>query len=406
MKNLSVLILIIIFASSCHDSSVGPENKPDLRALTVEESQVAKGLNKFSFNLLKANQAQGSENSFISPLSVSMALAMVLNGASEDTKQTILNTIDYADFSREDVNQAYKSLTSLLLSMDKKVELGIANSIWYNDTYTVNQDFASIMQQYYDAKVQSLNFQNSTSVNIINQWVENKTNKKIKDLINSINRDEVMFLINTVYFKGDWTYQFDKSKTHKAPFATPEGVTTVDMMLSKGATINWFSNEALQLLDIPYGNEQFRFTIVLPHNADQLDEVINKLSGDELNSWLSQTDTVSVELELPRFTMKWKKDLKETLMEMGMRMSDFPNLFEQPLPLEISRVIHQTYLDINEEGSEAAAATAIGVQLTTAPAKPTRITVDKPFLFMIREKHTGVILFMGELVDPQASVGN
>lgn len=332
---------------------------------------------------------------------------MVLNGASEDTRQSILNTIDYEGATTQDVNQAYKDLSQLLLSMDKNVELGIANSIWYDNEFHVRPDFSSIMEQYYDAQVQALNFESNASVNTINQWVENKTNKKIKDLINSLSRDEIMFLINTVYFKGDWTYQFDKSQTHKASFAAPQGATTVDMMSSKGAIVNWYANKDLLLVDIPYGNEQFTFTVLLPHNPVYIDEIANNLSANELTTWLDQADTATVKLEMPRFRMKWKNDLKETLINMGMQMSDFPKLIEEPLLLEVSRVIHQTYLDVNEEGSTAAAATAIGISnLSAGPTKPSVITLDKPFLFMIREKHTGVILFMGQLVNPETAGGN
>lgn len=209
-----------------------------------------------------------------------------------------------------------------------------------------------------------------------------------------------MFLVNTIYFKGDWTYEFDKSKTHEAPFKTINGTTTpVNMMFSKGAAIEFYQNSDVQVLNIPYGNEQFNFTIVVPQS--DFNDVISGMDASLLDLWLDQADTVTLELELPRFKMNWKQDLKETLVKMGMKMREFPHLLETSRELEISRVIHQTYLDVNEEGSEAAAATAIGIQVTSFPSKPSRITINKPFLFLIREKHSGIILFIGKLVNPE-----
>jgi serpin B len=399
MKKLFAFYLIA-FVMACQDSSVEPDNTPNLRALSSEEMQVSAATNDFAFALFAKLDGASSENSFISPLSVSMALGMVLNGASEETKESILNTIDYSGYSTSDINQGYHDLTKLLLSMDRKVTLGIANSVWYSQEYKVNQDFAAIIKEQYDGKIQGLDFSSNQAKETINNWVENKTNKKIRNIIENISQKEVMFLVNAIYFKGDWTYKFDKSKTHDAPFKTIDGTTvTTDMMFSKGATVELFSNSDVQVLNIPYGNKQFNFTIVAPYSG--FDEVIRDLTASQLDEWLGQADSVKVELEIPRFKMTWKQDLKETLRKMGMKMNDFSGLLATTEELEITRVIHQTFLDVNEEGSEAAAATAIGIGLTMAPPSPTRITIDRPFLFMIREKYSGAILFIGKLVNPR-----
>jgi serpin B len=330
-----------------------------------------------------------------------MALGMVLNGAGEETQKSILNTIDYTNLTAADVNQAYKDLTALLLSMDNKIALGIANGVWYDQQWKVHNSFASIIENYYDGKVEALDFRSTGAKDVINGWVEDKTNNRIKDLISGISRDEIMFLVNTLYFKGDWTYQFDKALTHKAGFQTiSRALVEVDMMRSKGAEIGLYQDGGLQVLDIPYGNKQFSFTVVMPAQPTDLETVIGNIDAAQLNAWITQAENVKVEVELPKFTMKWRQDLKSTLATMGMKMEGFPGLFDTNAPLGISRVIHQTFVEVNEEGSEAAAATAIGVDVLSAPAKPTRITVDKPFIFMIREKHSGTILFIGKLMDP------
>lgn len=400
MRLIFILALSVALFSSCGDSNVTPGNEPNLRTLSASEIQVATSTNQFAFNLFKQVQEETPQNNFISPLSVSMALGMTLNGASAETQESILQTIDYGDLSPQEVNSGYKDLTALLLSMDRKVKLGIANSVWYSDKYHAKEDFTTLIKEFYDGTVSSLNFSDDNSKNVINKWVEDKTNDRIKDLIDHIEPNEVMFLVNAIYFKGDWTYQFDKSKTHDAPFHKLDGSTTsVDMMQAEKVKLKRYWNDEIHLLDIPYGNKQFSLTLIIPHQSDKIQDVVRKLNSEDIAYWLSEADSASPEFELPKFKMTWKKDLKETLEEMGMRTVDFPNLFEEPLDLEITRVVHQTFLDVNEEGTEAAAATAVGVGVTSV-GPPTKITVDKPFIFLLREKHSGTILFMGQLIDP------
>jgi serine protease inhibitor len=400
MKRITTLLLTLIFIS-CQESAVEPDNTPDLRLLSAEEVQVTKGANEFAFHLFHKLQKGSPENTFISPISISMALAMVLNGAGEETQQSILNTIDYDGYTAGEINTAYMDLTKFLLTLDRKVQMGIANSVWYNQGLTPHPEFSSVVRDFYDGEARSLDFASTESKDVINGWVESKTNNRIKDLIENISTDEVMFIVNAIYFKGDWTWQFDKSKTRKASFTTIDNtLSEVDMMFSKGVTVGRALLPGLQVIDIPYGNGQFNFTVVLPDDPAKLDDIVSTISADQVLAWASQSDSVTVELELPRFKMEWKNDLLKTLEDMGMQKSGFPKLLVDPMPLEIGRVVHQTYLDVSEEGTEAAAATAVGIIRLSAPLQPLRITIDRPFLFMIREKHTGAILFLGQLIDP------
>lgn len=398
MKKSWVTFVLGLTFFGCEYNSITPDNSPNLRELSADEISVSSTLNDFGFQLFrKVNQNQ---NTFISPLSVSIALSMVLNGASDETAQSILQTIDFGDLTPEQVNQAYKDLTGLLLSMDRTADVRIANSVWYDQQYSVNNSFEGIIKDYYDGVVQPLDFKSSASKNTINSWVAGRTNNKIQNLIDQISPDEIMFLINAIYFKGEWRNQFDVSKTHDANFTRDDGsVTTVNMMQSKGSEILYNSANNLQLIDIPYGNGQFRMTVLLPQLGG-INALADQLTSSQLNAWLSESDSLSVELEMPKFKMTWKTDLKDVLADMGMKMEGFPKLFNGDLPLAISRVIHQSFLEVNEKGSEAAAATAIGIELTSAPPTPQRITIDRPFIFFIREKHSGVILFSGQLIDP------
>jgi serine protease inhibitor len=400
MKKFIALILIVCL-TGCSDDSVAPNNPPNLRFLSNAEVTVSSSLNDFGFRLLR--EVDADQNTFISPLSVSIALGMAMNGASEETAQSIVNTINFEGLTANEVNQAYQDLSVLLKSMDKTVQLGIANSAWYHQDYPVNKNFVQTIKTYYDGTAQALDFGSVSAKNTINSWVESKTNNRIQDLIQDISPSEIMFLVNAIYFKGDWQYQFEASKTHTADFTVEGGsVTPVSMMFSKGASIQLETNENVQLVDIPYGNGQFRMTILTP-TTGSLHDLVESITAEQLSNWLAGSDSVSVELEIPKFKMTWKDDLKGALEKMGMRMGGFPNLFEQPLGLAISRVLHQSFLEVNEKGSEAAAATAIGFELTSTP-KPFRITIDRSFLFFIREKHSGVILFSGQLVDPSVLV--
>jgi serine protease inhibitor len=403
MKKLFVLVFILIVAA-CQDSPVEPDNLPNLRALSRAEVQLSSGVNDFAFRLFENLQKQEPENTFVSPLSVSIAFGMLLNGAEGETQQAILNTIDFGDFTADEVNQGYRDLTELLSTMDRTVTLGIANSLWNDDRFPVHPDFASTINTYYNGEARSLDFAAPSTKNEINGWVEDKTHGKIKDLIETIDPLEVMFLINAIYFKGEWTYQFDPARTHRAPFTNLDGTTAqVDMMFSEGATVHYFADANVRLIDIPYGNEQFNFTVIVPNDESELISIANELTASQLTEWIGSSDSVSVELELPKFKLEWKNDIKENLAAMGMPMANFPRLFQTPIANRISRVIHQSFLEVNEVGSEAAAATAIGIEFTSAPPVPARITIDKPFLFLIREKHSGVILFMGQMVNASVS---
>jgi serine protease inhibitor len=397
---LSPIAIAVLF-SACQsvDCCVEPvnNNPPNLRTLSAGEAKISSSANNFAFDLFHRT-SKPNENTFISPLSVSVALGMVMNGASPETKQSILNTIDYGDLTAEQVNQSYKDLTALLLSMDKKVTMDLANSVWYSQEYTIVPSFSTTVDNYYDGRVQGLDFSNSESVGIINKWVEDKTNERIKNLIGNIDADDVMILINAIYFKGDWTYAFDKSKTYSTPFYLENGTTTsTKMMYADEVSLKCFSNEQVQLIDIPYGNEQFRFTILMPQGETKLADLSQMLDADILDIWLSKSFGKTTEFEMPRFKMEWKRDLLSVLEDMGLHAAGYTELTQDDLDYGISCIIHQSFIDVNEVGTEAAAATAIGIEVTSLPEI---LRVDRPFIFLIREKHSNTVLFMGQFISP------
>jgi serine protease inhibitor len=405
MKKYLFLCLSPLFVT-CSTVEPEPSNEPNLRTLSTTENTIVNSSNEFAFTLF--NQTQSAEsNYFLSPLSVGIALGMTLNGAEGETKQGILNTIQFGDLTAAEVNRGYADLTSLLSGMDRTVSMNIANSVWYKQELSVKTNFKSIIESDYKGAVQGLDFTSPASKDIINGWVANKTNNKINDVIQQIDASIVMFLINAIYFKGDWTYQFDKAKTRNDNFYLDNGTNIqTPMMQAEKVNVTTFAHEKFSLINIPFGNKQFEFSVLLPNNQNTVEDIIPELRAETLHDWVSNSTEKTIELHLPKFKMKWKKRLNEDLSALGMGKAflpgyaEFPNFFENPLPLNIDFVEHHTFLEVNETGAEAAAVTVVGIEFTSIGAGPPVVKINKPFLFLIREKHSGTILFMGQLKNP------
>ncbi|HRG10761.1 MAG TPA: serpin family protein [Cyclobacteriaceae bacterium] len=406
MKKLTLLLFLFLFFA-CSPTEPEPANTPNLRILSAVENTLVNSSNEFAFALF--NQTQNNEsNYFLSPLSVGLALGMTLNGAEGETKQGILNTIQFGNLTDAEVNNGYTDLTKLLSGMDRTVNLNIANSVWYKQELSIKSDFKSVIEASYNGTVQGLDFSSPNSKNIINGWIEDHTNNKIKDVIQDIDPNLVMFLINAIYFKGDWTYQFDKTKTKDGNFYLEDGNTVQTIMMqAEKANVSIFSHEKFNLINIPFGNKQFEFSVLLPNNQYTTEDIIPELSADALSGWISSSSEQTVELRMPKFKMKWKKTLNEDLSALGMARAftpgyaEFPNFFENPMPLNIDFVDHHSFLEVNETGAEASAVTVVGVVYTTSIIpRPRTIIINKPFVFLIREKHSGAILFIGQLKNP------
>jgi serine protease inhibitor len=413
MKQIQAFILlisIIIFGISCTETKdCGCVPPPDLRPITAGEQNVIESANDFSFDIFsRINATEPDKNTFISPLSISTALSMTANGAAGDTKQGIKTTLLQEDMSDMEINEAYKSLSNYLTNLDPKVIMQLANSNWYRDQYHIKENFKSILQEYYDAEVRAADFNNPDTKNQINGWIENKTNGKIKDMIDQIPSDAVMYLINAIYLKATWQYQFDKKKTEQKNFTLANGsVVKTPMMYSDGVKANAFFHQDYQFVELPYGNGQFVFSIMMPSDPGKINDFIASLNVDKYKSLIDNADTGTFKVYLPKFKIEYKITLNDVLASMGMAQSfsddaDFSELFVEDLSLFISRVLHQSFLEVDEEGTEAAAATVVEISLTSAGpgTKPSIIYIDKPFAFVIRERHSNAILFAGKLLNP------
>jgi len=296
----------------------------------------------------------------------------------------------------------------LLRGLDPRVQFQIANSIWYRLGFTVEQPFLDANRTYYDARVAALDFTSPTAVPTINAWVNEQTQGKIEDIIAAIPGDVVMYLINAIYFKGDWMQQFDKKLTAPLPFHLQDGSTVNVPTMTYGteATIRETWTPTARIIELPYGGGAFSMTIVLPREGLTVDSVLSVLTLDDWNSWIAALDTTSAELYLPKFKLENSLSLVNPLTSLGMGVAfsdaaDFSKI-NRAGGLTITDVLHKTYVDVNEQGTEAAAVTAVVVGVVCV-CKPPPVRIDRPFVFALRENLSGTILFMGVIRHPPAS---
>ena len=402
------ILLVLTFFSCGEDVDCNCNEPPSLRPITAEEEMIIASSNDFAFEIFsKINTTEPGKNIFISPLSISTALSMTANGAGGETKKGIKKTLHQEDISDEEINAAYKSLEEFLTELDPKVIMNLANSNWYKQEYHIEENFRKILNDYYDAEVKAADFNDPGTKDVINVWIEDKTNGKIKEMLDMIPSSAVMYLINAIYLKATWQYQFEKDQTEKSDFYLSNGsVVKTDMMFSEGVNVRFFANEEIQYIELPYGNGQFVFSIILPHDSEKLDEIIDRMDIDQFNSFVEESDTSTYQVYLPKFKIEYKITLNEILSKMGMEKSfgsnaNFSDLFVEALDLYISRVLHQSFLEVDEEGTEAAAATIVEIVETSAgPDTKPSLVINQPFVFFIREKHSESILFSGKLMDP------
>ncbi len=401
------MVAATMMVTSCQKDLTAPEtnNTPKLRPLTTQEIKTLDSSNDFAFRAFAALRTEEpTANVFISPLSISSALTMAYNGADGSTKEAMRQTLGFTPQTDAELNQSFKNLSDLLTGIDKKVIFTSANSIWHAQQFTLQAPFIQNNATYFDATVKGLDFGSAGAKDEINNWVKEKTQGKIETIVQEIRPEHIMFLINAIYFKGTWTYPFDKKLTKQAPFYKEDGSSTaVDFMTLKTGRYRYYQDANQQLIDLPYGNRQFSMTLLVPKGNATISDLSRNLSRDQLTTWLSQADSSGLELHLPKFKLEYKKELRQMLTQLGMgeAFSDQAN-FSRMLAgssqnLAISEVMHKTFVEVNEEGTEAAAATSVGVVLTSMP--PT-IRVDRPFIFLIREKSSNAILFIGQLMNP------
>ena len=406
-KYLFVYLLFALIISHCGERISGPEIS-ETRELTIAEKHLVDSGNAFSLKLFRElNTDEIGENMFISPLSVSYALGMTLNGAAGTTYDAMAKTLELQGMSIEEINKSYQSLMKLLTTLDPKVIFEIANSIWYREGFHVEQEFIDVNKEYFDALVRALNFDDPKSVDIINNWASEKTHGLIEEVIDEIDGATIMFLINALYFKGTWLYEFDPDDTKPAPFYLADGSQTEVQMMSQLSEYHYYANEQFQAIDLPYGDEKFSMTLFLPRPGINIDGLLSQINNQSWSSWINgfPDEKLKVNLYMPRFTIEYEKKLKDVLTSLGMGIAfdpsaDFTNINKLG-GIWIDDVTHFTYVNVDEEGTEAAAVTVVEIIRSTSGGPPV-MRIDRPFFFVIQENHNDTILFMGKVMNPNA----
>jgi serpin B len=365
---------------------------------------LVKNNNGFAFmlfaELIKEDREQ---NIFISPLSVSAALTMAYNGASGQTAADMSCALNFGDLTLAEINEGFKMLLSGIRNPDDEIELSIANSIWTSEDFVVKQDFLDRNHEVFSAEISSLDFNKPDAPDIINSWIEDNTNGKIEKMIDSIDRDVLMYLINAIYFKGFWTSQFDEEMTEVKDFHLPDGSTVKVPMMHQKAEFYHKSLDDFALLKLPYGkNLESAMYIMLPEKAENIDELISSI---DFRSWEEITrdlEKKEVSTWIPRFKTEYGiKNLNHALTSLGMgtafsHNADFSGIGQD---IFISRVLHKALIEVNEKGSEAAAATVVEMKRTAFEETP-EFNASRPFFFVIADEKTGSIMFMGKLQNP------
>ncbi len=415
--SLSLLVLLTTF-TQCKDEAEIAEIKEELVNVMQEinETKLVEADNTFGWNIFQTvNDLQLDEdptaNVCISPFSMSVALSMLYNAANGQTKEDMRAAMELHDLDIDAMNAAYKSLLTRLSTADRSVVMNFANSIWPKLGYAVNPDFLETNRTFFDSEVIELDFSRSDAVDIINAWISDNTNGKIEDALDFVPPSVVMYIINAVYFNANWRYPFDPELTSEQPFHLYDGTTsTCEMMQMDEAAFPFYQNELFQAVDLAYGDSIFSMTILQPHENVDINELAAQITEQQWQEWTTNTfEYQNIMLRLPKFKTKYKiqEITKDALTGTGMGIifnasADFSGIPADGLPGPfVSRVIHETFVEVNEEGTEAAAVTIIEV-IETAPIVP-MIHLNRPFLYVIRENQTGTVLFIGKMMNPAAS---
>jgi len=407
MKTKSVIILLTVFLfAGCNL----PGNTSDEELNVTEKTvRLIEAENIFGFELYQNvfTSETEYENIMVSPLSVSLALAMTYNGANGETKTAMEKTLKVYGLTPEDINTSYRDLVNSLKSLDPKVLLEIANAIFYRDDFQVENEFVSINKNYYDAEVSALDFGSPNALKTINDWVANKTHDKIDKILDNISNDHIMFLINAIYFKGIWQSEFEKKNTAEKDFYLENGSTVKTNFMQQENSVLYSSNEIFQAVQLPYGQGNYTMNIFLPQAGKSLQDITENLNKENWKNWNKNFVETNVDIELPKFKFEYELTMNQVLTDMGMGIAftrgvaDFTGI-NRGGNLNIDYVKHKSFIEVNEEGTEAAAVTVVAIEFTSVGGT-TKVPfyVNRPFLFAITEKSTGAVLFMGTVRNPQ-----
>lgn len=396
-ETLLTIVSLLFLLPGCHadkQSNYPPET-------------ITKSNQDFTFNLYKEVVQSETGNICLSPFSVSFCLGMIMNGTEGDTYDEIRQLMGFQDFTREDINRYMQTIRKELSTADTSVTIINANSIWINNRFNVRKAFTQLNKKYYQAETYNEPFDSNT-ISKINQWSADHTNGKITKPVQEIDDNFLSILINSIYFKGRWSSEFSKSATIDEPFLTADScLINIPTMIRK-QYINSYRDEKVTVAELPYGNETFSMVLFLPTQKDgDINEIIAHLDKEQWEKWLNNLSLHKFELHLPRFKMEQKINLEKQLKALGIKKAFIASLdFDKMCQTEkfyIHSLSQNSFIEVNEEGTEAAATTVASIiaEEEIASNFPAIIRFDRPFGYMIQEKNSGIILFAGKVNNPK-----
>lgn len=360
---------------------------------------------RFGFQLFQKIY-QPDKNLFVSPLSISTALAMTMNGAVGTTQQEIAQTLAFPSRDLELVNADFANLQKSLQVISPQVKLQIANSLWGREDIEFQPAFLQTNSDYFNATLRQLNFTDPQAAATINWWVSDNTNGKIKKIVDQVGAHTILFLINAIYFKGDWAMAFDPKKTREQDFFLSNGLTKKVQMMSQTGKYAAYRGQDFQVIRLPYDNGRLGMYVFLPNADLLLKTLIKNLTIDNWKQWQSEFQQEQGDIALPRFKIEYETRLNPYLSDLGMKtafipnQADFSRISQQPTDLHIGEVKHKSYIEVAEEGTEAAAVTSVQIRTTAIQPNRLHFIANRPFFFAIEDQWTSSLLFLGTVVNP------
>jgi serine protease inhibitor len=393
--------------TSVAPSTTGPGTGPGSQAAP---SELVAGNTAFAVDLLKASMArEQGKNLFTSPLSVSVALAMAHAGAEGGTKQAMRDALHFPNVPDAALDGQFAALLAALAQEDPRATVEVGNSLWIDKQFApaVRDDYRARVEGPYGGQATLLDLQGPEAVPAINTWASEQTHGMVPKVLDEIADEEVLFLINAVYFKGDWAAPFNKTCTHKADFRRTDGaVVQADMMCGMPkANVTASFGDGYVAARIPYAGHRLAMYVIVPNEGSTPGALLDRWDGAQFTAVLDGVDgTFFDRVEIPKLRLKTHLDLKPALADLGMdvafgEFADFSGIAGKDVPLALSRVLHDAVVEVDEEGTVAAAVTTVGVGVTAAPPP---VVADRPFILAIRHEETGTVLFLGVVEDPTA----
>lgn len=403
-----LLWISLLFAGySCAESINGDKDDTKIPEAPAEiKTAILESNNSFAFEMfsqIKQND-DADENIFISPISIYYALSLAANGSNGDTYEAFDNVLHYAS-GREAIFEHIHILSDYLVSGNDIITLEIANSIWSHIDFPVKPKFQTDAELYFNATCRELDFTDLSSLDTINSWIEEKTHDKIRKMLTEISPETVMFLINAIYFKADWLKEFNEESTYESNFRPETGEEYLTDFMSMKEQLPYYENDTLTAVKLAYADSNYSMVVMLPKSEYSSDDLIWHLNNKNWQKMMSGFNKEEVNLMLPKFKFTYGvRKLKKELVDMGLGIAfsdeaDFSNI--SYMPVQISNVLHKSFIDVNEKGSEAAAATVVIFEYTSINNSAKYFTANHPFIFAICEEQTNTILFMGRVSKPE-----